>query len=178
MTKKKHSLVHETTKNTTAPKVPKKMGRPPKLKNQFSSDIARVVKADEVLLRKVEILELISSGTCINITAAAEKLGISPGAVYMWSIRDPDFGELLKMAQETFTDKLEQELATHSNFIPRMMVLKGRRPIYRDNWKAAPDSQQLVNLLSELKKLGQVPKETKANDIIEPSAAVLLPEET
>lgn len=135
-----------------------------------------IADQDEILAHKVEILALMANGGALNITAAARKLDLSPWRVQHWVRNDPDFKALVRLAQETTADIIEDELAHHANFIPRMMILKGLRPKYRDNYRESNVTEELAKLLIELRKLGQKPSDEPVPALREAEPVELLPQ--
>lgn len=133
----------------------KKPGRKPK-----SSHLPHFSDA-YILKYKVQILELMTSGNVLTLTEAARKLDIPPTRVHSWTSADKDFAELVRLTREVRADELEEDLSTHANFIPKMMILKGYRPMFRDSFKLTVTDDKTRELLEELKKLA-VTKEEKS----------------
>lgn len=111
-----------------------------------------ILSSEEVLKAKAGILELLSNGECMSISAAAKRLGLNPTKVVHWAFYDEDFAELIRLSKEVVADQLEDELAHHVNFIPKMMILKGLRPMYRDSYKFDVSNEKVEELLKELRK--------------------------
>lgn len=116
-----------------------------------------VLREDIRLAYKAKILDLLSSGQCDNLTDAANLVELPPILVHSWATYDKDFGAFVRLAREVVADQLEHKLTKHENFIPNMMILKGIRPMYRDNFKVDLDSSKLEELLAEIKKAGDTP---------------------
>jgi len=114
-----------------------------------------------ILKYKVQILELMTSGNILTLTEAARQLGIPPIRVHAWTASDKDFGELVKLTREVRADELEEELSRHANFIPKMMILKGYRPMFREGFKVTVTDDKTRELLEELKKLAVTKEETE-----------------
>ena len=136
------------------------MGRPRGAKNKPGyvkpgpkSGLSRYnrMSPDTVLHYKGKILDLLCTGQARTYTEAAEKLGVTPAKVHAWALWDKDFQEALHLAKEIVADKLETKLTDHANFIPQMMILKGLRPIYRDNYKIDLQDSRTKELLEELR---------------------------
>jgi len=128
----------------------KKPGRKP-----GATKIARRMNDDKILDSKVRLLELMSSGECRTLSSAAEKLGLNPTRVHWWAQDDPEFKEMVKLAREVAADKIEEEFQEHKNFIPKMMLLKGYRPMFRDSYRTETTDSRLYELLQELRELGR-----------------------
>ncbi len=127
----------------------------------------------EILDYKVKILEILSQGQAEvdgkvipikTFSDACRYLGLKPQNVYRWTTSDKDFQELLKTVYEVIADDLEHEFLTNKEhyYLPKMMLLKGIRPMYRDQFKVEHNSDKLEQMLLELKKLGE-PKEIEDN---------------
>ena len=145
-----------------------KLGRP--VGKTKIREIFKQLPASQILDHKVKILELMSDGTCTTLTSAAEKLHLTPVQVHHWARNDSDFSEMVRLAREIVADRIEAEFQTHANFIPKMMLLKGYRPMFRDNAKLDLTNTKLIELLDELKKVGAgKPNETPMKK--EPSVA-------
>ena len=132
---------------------------------------------DQILAFKARILELLASGKATTITDAADKVGVEAARVYAWGKNDPDFRDMLALSREVVADRLEKELAEHANFIPKMMILKGLRPMYRDSYKTPMDDNKLRELLEALKNVKDKDKEEKqetVEEIEEPKPAEIL----
>lgn len=138
--------------------------KPRKLYNVKNSQITKSRKGKkffnyrDILSKKADILELLATGKAMNLTEAARKLDLNPSAVLYWAEQDEDFAELVKIAREVTADDLETELRGHKNFIPQMMILKGLRPMYRENFKIELKTEGLEKLLGEIKQISR-PKE-------------------
>jgi len=131
----------------------KKVGRKPR------QPLMAKATPEEVLFYKSQILDVLARGEYMTLADAARKFGIEPIRVHWWARDDKDFQEMVKLAREVAADDLERELAQHANFIPKMMILKGYRPMFRDNFKGIVISDKLENLLVELNKLKDPPQE-------------------
>ncbi len=107
----------------------------------------------QILDAKAEILRMLSDGLARTITEACNKLGLMPARVYSWAKYDKDFKELLDACYEVVADKIETDFVNGRNDIPKMMVLKGIRPKYRDNFRVEYSTQKVEEFLAELKKL-------------------------
>lgn len=130
--------------------------RAPGRKPGGSSILKRLGKFtdEQILDLKYEILKLMTEGGCATVTEACKVLKLNPALVYSWSQNDPDFKSMVRMTHEVAADELEAKFRTHPNFIPGMMLLKGYRPQFRDNYKEPPSSLDLMKLLEELRNLG------------------------
>lgn len=71
---------------------------------------------------------------------------------------------MLRLSREVVADAIEKEFRTHKNFIPKMMLLKGYRHMFRDNYRLDVTNEALEKLLGDLREL----KEPKA-EILTPS---------
>jgi len=135
---------------------------------------------DSILQYKYDILKMIYEEDVYTIAAACDILklrtgaDVSPTRVHYWAKNDPDFASAIQSAKESLGDKLEVELAEHANFIPKMMILKGIRPEYRDNYKFNFEDSKTKELLEELRKLGR--RETKVIVEEKPIEGAALPE--
>uniref|UniRef100_A0A6H1ZGS5 Uncharacterized protein n=1 Tax=viral metagenome TaxID=1070528 RepID=A0A6H1ZGS5_9ZZZZ len=140
---------------------PKGVGRPKGAKDLRPRITAKrkLVKStpDQILGYKLRILEMLEKGEAYTLTACAEKLGVPALRVYHWSCDDKEFQEMVHLAQEVQADKLEQEFIDLPErfFIPKMMLLKAWRPMYRDNYKVDITNTKLEQMLEELKQIGQ-----------------------
>jgi hypothetical protein len=141
----------------------KKAGRP-----RNADRFNQLFHDHDIVTKKFKLLELLSTGECMNLTAASRKLGLNPVRTRYWAEHDPDFREMLRLAHEVYADTLEEKLATWtkgsgSTPIPIMMILKGLRQQYKDAYKAEPNNNTMEKLLKELrdlaKQLDVMPKE-------------------
>lgn len=107
----------------------------------------------QILEHKVEVLRLLCSGEAETISDAARTLGVDPARVHQWGQNDKDFQEMLRLSREVVADKIEKEFRTHKNFIPKMMLLKGYRQMFRDNYRLDVTNEALEKLLVELREL-------------------------
>lgn len=134
-------------------------------KNKGATQVSRVVPRmtdAQILDAKVEILRLLSDGLALNITEAARKLNLLPARVYTWAKTDPDFKELIKAVDEVIADQIESDFLKGRNDVPKMMLLKGKRPQqYRDNFKIEYSTEKVESYLKELKELAQKNLETR-----------------
>jgi len=119
---------------------------------------------DQILDAKVEILRLLADGLAKNITDAARQLGLRPARVYDWARNDKDFHALMDACYEVMADDIEKGFIEGKNDIPKMMLLKGRRPIYRDNYKVDFNVEKIESFLKELKEIGQRPAQVKGEE--------------
>ena len=112
---------------------------------------------DQILTYKLQILEMLEKGEARTLTECATKLGVSAARVHAWSYNDKDFQEMIHLAQEVQADKLEDEFLNLPErfFIPKMMLLKAWRPMYRDTFKIDTTNTKLEDMLLELKELGK-----------------------
>jgi hypothetical protein len=120
--------------------------------------------APEILDAKVAILEILTEGSVNTVAAACRMLNIPPMRAYNWIRTDKDFQEYLKDIQEVIADDIEETFLDGKNDIPKMMLLKGIRPKYRDNFKIIHSTERLEQDLEELKKLSQ-PKEEETEEV-------------
>jgi hypothetical protein len=109
----------------------------------------------QILDAKVEILRLMADGLAKNVTEACKKLNLQPARVHGWAKTDKDFKEMLDAVYEVIADEIETGFLTGKNDIPKMMMLKGIRPQYRDNYKVDLSTEKVEQMLADLKKLGQ-----------------------
>ena len=135
-----------------------------KLELSTSDRVSKMLRAGPKVLHdefrlaaKAKILDLLSSGQVNNLTDAAHLCELPPILVHSWARWDKDFSEFVNIAKEVVADKLEAKLTEHENFIPNMMILKGLRPKYRDNFKIDLNSSKLEELLTEIKNAGAQP---------------------
>jgi hypothetical protein len=89
------------------------------------------------------------------LASAARKLGLAAARVHQWAQNDKDFHELVKLAREVVADKLEEEFMEHGHFIPKMMLLKAYRPMFRENYKIDFEDSRMKEMLENLRQLGQ-----------------------
>lgn len=136
------------TKNAPGTKTPGR--KPQKL---------QTIPYEEILEGKVKLLKVLSSGEAVTIANAARLCGIKPTQAWSWSKEDKEFHELIEMSRQVAADDIEEDFRTHANFIPKMMLLKGYRPIFRDNYKFEFTTDKLEKLLAELKQLTEEKKE-------------------
>jgi len=122
------------------------------------------LSTQDILELKVKALELLSTGECFTVTQVARKIGLPPTRLYQWGRDDRDFRDLLRIALEIKADDLEEELSKHANFIPKMMILKGLRPKYRDSYRTMPEDNKMKELLEELVKLGKGARERQERE--------------
>ena len=113
------------------------------------------LKDDEILSAKVKILESLSSGAAVTLSAAARLAGLDPVRVYFWGQSDPDFQEMTHLAREVRADMLEKKLEESGNFIPWMFLLKGDRPKYRDNYRAPIEDSKTKEIMERLLELAK-----------------------
>jgi len=118
------------------------------------SSIAQM-PAEAVLDYKYKILDVINRGLARTISEAARKVGVTPVQAYNWADNDIEFKEAIRQVREVIADELEEKLRNHANFIPLMFILKGYRPMFRDNYKIDIGSSKLEELLGELKNLSE-----------------------
>lgn len=110
---------------------------------------------DEILDYKLKILKFLETGEARTLTECASLLDIPALRVHQWSKDDKDFQSMIGLAQEVQADKIEAEFMGHANFIPKMMLLKAWRPMYRDNFKVDMTNSKLEQMLEELKRVGE-----------------------
>jgi len=108
---------------------------------------------DEILTYKLKILEMLEKGQARTLTQCAEILEIPAVRVHGWSTNDKDFQEMIRLVREIIADKIEAEFSVHANFIPKMMLLKAYRPMFKDNFHLDVTNTRLEEMLNELKKL-------------------------
>ena len=118
---------------------------------------------EQILDAKVEILRLLSDGVVKTIAEAARAIGLSPNRVYMWVKSDKDFKELMAATYEVIADDIEKGFIEGKDYIPKMMLLKGYRPRFRDNAKIDFSTEKIENFLKDLKEAGQKTIEKKDN---------------
>lgn len=117
----------------------------------------------EVQDMKIKVLQLLADGVddtgypILTATDAARSLGFKPYRVYQWLSNDPEFRSAIDLCRQVAADRIEGEFYMHDNFIPKMMILKGIRPMYRDNFQVRVDDSHLNELLTELKALSTAP---------------------
>ena len=120
---------------------------------------------EEILDAKVEILRLLSDGVVKTIAEAARAINLSPARVYNWSKSDKDFRELMSSVYEVIADDIEKGFIEGKDYIPKMMLLKGYRPRFRDNYKFEFSTEKIENFLQELKEIGQNPKQKDDDEV-------------
>ncbi len=120
-----------------------------------TAPIPEVYSHGQVLDIKVKILEMLNSEEATTLTEAADKLGVPATRVHHWAQNDPDFKELVGLAREVAADRIEKAFQTHANFIPQMMLLKGYRPMFRDNAHLTQTNPALDKLLEDLRLAGK-----------------------
>jgi len=116
---------------------------------------------EQILDAKVEILRLLADGLAINITEASKAIGLSPNRVYKWCETDKDFHELMEATYQVQADKIEKGFIEGRNDIPKMMLLKGWRARYRENYKVEFTTEKVETFLQDLKEIGQKAAEKK-----------------
>lgn len=143
------------------PSAPKKFrGRPKGSKSHVNNKTPGVSKLGEYKVLppsmihdlKVKILGMLESGEAETLTEAADKLGVSAVKVHDWTSRDKNFKDMLNLVDEVIADRIEKELYHHANFIPKMFVLKAKRPEYNEKFRLDVTNPRLEDLLSELNK--------------------------
>jgi hypothetical protein len=107
----------------------------------------------QILDAKVEILRLLSDGLARNVTEACNRLHIPATKVHRWCKTDKDFGQLLDAVYEVTADNIETGFLNGKNDIPKMMMLKGIRPQYRENFKVDLSTEKVEQMLKDLKDL-------------------------
>ncbi len=160
------------------PKKPR--GRPPGAKNRPLEDrIKRLTnklppeatKPETIIMHKTAIIQLLETKQAENLSDAAEILGIPKLTVYKWRRTDLEWAALIKEAGEIVADRLENELlASEVNGKPismpyvlaRMFRLKAIRPqLYKEKYPINVEDSKMVDLLTEIKKMGQNPSSEK-----------------
>jgi len=116
---------------------------------------------EEILDAKVEILRLLTDGVVKTVAEAARAIGLSPARVYNWSKSDKDFRELMSSVYEVIADDIEKGFIEGKDYIPKMMLLKGYRPRFRDNFRLEFTTEKVENFLEELKEIGKKASEKK-----------------
>ncbi len=145
----------------------KKGGRPRKVLTYLE---AQKLPDGETRKLQAAILALMENGTCINVSQACRMLSLSPMAGHYWKRYDKDFSFAVALANEVAADTLELKIVAEGRDTATMSLLKGKRPEYRDNYKADLNNPRLMSLLEELRKTGRegmkkVPApETKTED--------------
>lgn len=149
----------------------KKPGPKPRISVDLKEYLDALTKSGKtVLANKIKIIELLTEGKAINVTAAAREIGINPVAVRYYLENDPDFKECVGFAKTVVAEGLEDELSKYKQSpIPKMMILKGLKPEYKDKYQGERSSSKLEQLLERLISLReQPPKELpKPKDYIE-----------
>lgn len=115
----------------------------------------------DILDYKVRILEILIKGGVKGIgdaflkirtpSQAARHLGIDPVRVQSWIKNDKDFRHYIEDTYEVIADDIEEDFIEGKAFIPKMMLLKGIRPKYRDTFKIEASNDNLEKLLTDLK---------------------------
>ena len=122
---------------------------------------------EEIIDFKVKILALMQSGQAKTVKSAAEALGLNPSRVHGWLKKDKDFAELARLCDEVVADEIEEHFLAEKHDIPLLMLLKGKRPMYRDNFKIDIRNEALEKLLKDLKaireKVTEIKEEEQAN---------------
>lgn len=113
---------------------------------------------EEILDAKVEILRLLSDGVVKTVAEAARSLGLSPNRVYMWVKSDKDFKGLMDAVHEVIADDIEAHFLEVKHDIPLLMLLKGYRPIFRDNFKLEFSTEKIEQFMKDLKEIGMKAK--------------------
>ncbi len=124
-------------------------------------------KAAKVLATKTAIIQLLETRQAENLSDAADMLGISKLQTYRWQRNDLEWAATVKAAGEIIADRLENELlASEVNGKPismpyvlaRMFRLKAIRPaLYKEKYPINVEDSKMVDLLNEIKKIGQKP---------------------
>jgi len=114
---------------------------------------------EEILDAKVEILRLLTDGVVKTVAEAARAIGLSPARIYNWCKSDKDFQGLMASVYEVIADDIEKGFIEGKDYIPKMMLLKGYRPRFRDNYKIDFNTEKIETFLQELKEIGQKPKQ-------------------
>jgi len=133
----------------------------PRVGNKQSNRLPKIPQ-DKVLQYKLQILGMLERGEALTLTECAEKLNVDAAKVHFWSSQDRDFQAMIHLAHEVQADKIEVEFSKHANFIPKMMLLKAWRPIYKDNFKVDVTNSKLEDMLEELKQLGKKQNEKES----------------
>lgn len=151
-----------------------KPGKPAGRKGRTS--LGRYYTEEQILSYKARILEYMSGHAPCTVSDAATALSIPPVRAWAWLHNDKDFQEMTRMTREVAADALETELAHYNNPIPKMMILKGYRPMFRDNYHTPGETDKFAALLAELKKLaGQPAPAAELPPIAETRVTVLPP---
>ncbi len=99
---------------------------------------------------KATMIGLMTTGKAQSVSDAAVQLEINPVIAWRWVRNDPVFKECIDAVRQVAADKLEAEFMVHANFIPKLMLLKGYRPEFRDNAPITLKSDGLEAVLKEL----------------------------
>ena len=141
-----------------------KTGRKPG-QSSVATRLSRMTDA-EYLDAKVDLLKLMIgelTGEPMTLSAAARTLKLNPVNVHRWGQTDPDFQEAVRLTRKVVAEDIEAEFRKHPNFIPKMMLLKGYEPMFRDTFKMERTNENLEKMIAELKRLGQKPVERGVN---------------
>ena len=114
---------------------------------------------EQILDAKVEILRLLTDGVVKTIAEAARSIGLSPVRIYNWVKTDKDFKGLMESTYEVIADDIEKGFIEGKDYIPKMMLLKGYRPRFRDNAKIDFSTEKIENFLRDLKEAGRKPEQ-------------------
>lgn len=114
------------------------------------------LKPEQIIEKKVEILDLLSNGQAGTLTEAAKIIGVRPVQVYHWNQTDKDFQEMVKLVREVKADEIETYLRGNKNLVAQIFLLKGYRPMFRDSYRVVEiRDEKTKELLEELRKLGK-----------------------
>ena len=129
---------------------PRKRGRPRK---KPMLTVLKEIDPREIIRLQKEIVRLIESGRCSNLSQAAKEVGISPAMAHAWKRLSKDFDNALSLAREVVADGLEADLLGSDATTAKYNMLKGLRPEYRETYNVNLRNPRLEADLIELKKL-------------------------
>ncbi len=129
----------------------------------MKAEFKRPLSPDDIIAYKIKVLEFLTDGQARTLSSAATMAGLPASRVHHWAREDKDFEEAINLAREIVADKIEDYLIDNKNPIVQIFLLKGYRPMFRENFKIDIRNPKLEELLLELKAIGasSVTKEDK-----------------
>jgi hypothetical protein len=114
---------------------------------------------------KRDVIRLLESLTVVNLTQAADKLGVPRTLLHRWRKEDPEWLKELDLCNEVIADKMEEEMMqlivdgkiiNQAYFLARMARLKALRPgKYREKFGIDVTDSRVPELLAELRAAGK-----------------------
>lgn len=129
---------------------PRKRGRPRK---KPLLTVLKEIDPREVIRLQKEMVRLIESGKCSNLSSAAKEVRISPAMAHAWKRMSKEFDTALMLAREVIADGLEADLLGSDSSTAKYNMLKGLRPEYRETFNVNIRNPRLEALLEEIKKV-------------------------